>query len=158
MDQLRAITTDLEPFPPPLGFRGNFFAILPCTTYRCPYCRWVFKVTWGPSNASVGTGERVCWHCKQRFHGGSSEWPAMSNGDRLKFFLPMAVAGFFACFLVVFGMYLSRFFSAGQHFNPGDAIFFVTFFFPIGCWSAFRFLQIVRSYRRYNRRSSRTPA
>jgi hypothetical protein len=154
MERLTAIRTNFDPFPPRLGLRANSFAVLRCTIYRCPYCRWIFKITWGPSNTLLGPGDRICWHCKDPLSDESLEWPEMSNDDRMKFFLPISVAGLSGCFLVVLGMYLITLLSFHETVNPGDAIFFAAFLLPVACWCLFRSVQILRSVRRYNRRKS----
>ena len=79
----------------------------------------------------------------------------MSNSDRMKFFLPISVAGYLTAFLVVLGIYLLSFRLIRQQFNPGDVIFFAAFSFPLGCWLLLRTVQIIR---RYNSRGSATSA
>src|SRR5262245_34907373 len=148
MERLTAIRTDFDPFPPRLGLRSNFLAVLHCTIFRCPYCRWIFKITWGPSNTLPGP--------RDPFSDESLEWPEMSNGDRMKFFLPISVAGLSGCFVVVLGMYLITLLSFHKIVNPDDAIFFATFLLPVACWCLFRSVQILCSVRRYNRREGST--
>jgi hypothetical protein len=154
MDRLWALKKDHDPFPARVLLRANLFAIIRCTSYRCPYCRWPFKITWGPVNSLLGSGERACWHCRQSFWDGSQEWPEMSGEDRMRFFLPISVAGFIGAFLVVGGIYIYSRLANGKSADVGSVIFFTAFFLPIACWIVFRLTQIIRSVRRYNRRGS----
>ena|ERR1700686_3009302 len=156
MDRLWALKKEFEPFGwviPAIEAIG-ILPIFRCTFYRCPYCRSVFKITWGPSNSLLGPGERRCWHCKQTFWDGSQEWQEMNGDDRMRFVLPISVAGFLGGFLIVAGLYLILIFENKQRVDPGAMIFFIAFFLPIACWIAFRIVQIARSIRRYNNRGS----
>ena len=53
MDRLWAIKQNLDPFPDRILINYNLLAILRCTLYRCPYCRWPFKVAWAPRIVSL---------------------------------------------------------------------------------------------------------
>jgi len=156
MERLTAIRTDFDPFSPRLGLRANIFAVLRCRTCRCPRCHWIFKVAWGPSNALLGPGNRTCWHCEDHFSDESLEWPEMKRNESLKFLLPIFVAGFLGCFLVVLGMYLSALVSLPKPVNPGDVIFFAALLLPLAGWFLFRSGQILRSVRHHNRRKVST--
>ncbi len=78
----------------------------------------------------------------------------MSSNDRMRLVLPISVAGFLGAFLVIGGLYAYLLLNEQQNLEPGALIFFAAFAFPIVCWSAFRFVQILRSIRRYNTRGS----
>ena len=109
MDGLRAIGNDYALLGGK-GLRwstlrwGSQWSIFRCTVYPCPYCRWIFKITWGPFNSLPGTGERACWHCKQVFWDGSNGWPEMSSEDRYSFVLPITIGGYLAAVLVIAGL------------------------------------------------------
>jgi hypothetical protein len=145
MDRLWALRKDHGPW-----LRGTLFTIVRWTTFRCPYCTWPFKITWGPSNSFLGTGERACWHCKQIFWDGSHEWPEMAFNERFQFLFPITAAGYLAAFLVLAGieLYSSAFRKTGL--NPGALIFFVAFSLPLAIWLCFRGWQVIRSVHRYN--------
>jgi hypothetical protein len=154
MDRLWALKKDFDPFPPRIWLRANWFAIIRCTVYRCPYCQWIFKITWGPSNSFLGSGERTCWRCKEIFWDGSEEWPEMGRSGRMRFVLPISMAGFLGAFLLIAGLYSYFVITRNRHFEVGELIFFAVFFFPILCWSLFRMVQVLRSIRRYNTRGT----
>jgi hypothetical protein len=158
MDRLRALENDYGL----LGGRGlrgiNMWAVLRCTVYRCPYCRWIFKLTWGPFNSLLGTGERACWHCKQVFWDSSNEWPDMSSEDQQLFLLPITVAGYIAGFLVVVGLYSCVLIAAKKHASWHELIFLLEFALPIVLWFCFRGVQVIRSVHRYNNRVPQGPS
>src|SRR6266851_1967026 len=157
MDQLWAIKQNVDPFPATVSFVNyNPLAIFRCTVYRCPYCRWIFKVTWGPSNSLVGRGERACWHCKQVFSDYSNEWPEMSAGDRSLFLVPITVAGYLGALLIIGGIYAYDVFYFKRPASYGDLIFFIAFALPLVAWFTFRSVQVIRSIRRYNGRGETT--
>jgi hypothetical protein len=154
MDSLWAFKKEFDPFKwiiPGVGAIG-ILPIFRCTFYQCPYCRWPFKVTWGPSNSLLGSGERACWRCGQVFWDGSQEWPEMSSTERMQFLFPISVSGYLGAFLVIGGIYLLSVFSRRIRPGLGELIFFVVFFLPIGFWLFFRIVQVIRSARRYNKR------
>ncbi len=153
MDRLWAIKQDLDPFRIKFVlFWWDLLALLRCTIFRCPYCRWIFKVTWGPSNSLLGAGDRACWHCKEVFWDGSNEWPEMSGEDQRLFLVPITIAGLIGGFLLIPALMLWMSFFLGQpiHFRYG--LFFTILGLPLGLWFGFRILQIMRSIRRYNAR------
>jgi hypothetical protein len=78
----------------------------------------------------------------------------MNSNDRMRFVLPISVAGFLGAFLVVGGLYVGLILTKKQSPDAGALIFFAVFFFPIGCWILFRVAQIIRSIRRYTNRGS----
>jgi len=50
MERLWALKSDFDPLGRIfLGSSGAgfLFRITRCTVYRCPYCRWIFQITWG---------------------------------------------------------------------------------------------------------------
>jgi heme/copper-type cytochrome/quinol oxidase subunit 3 len=58
----------------------------------------------------------------------------MNAAERMRFLLPISVAGFLGAFFVIGGIYLFELFSQRKHAGPGEWIFFVAFFLPIGFW------------------------
>lgn len=134
---------------------GRIFSLLRCTAYRCPYCNYAFKVTWGPSNSLLGSGGRACWHCKQVFWDGSNEWPEMSSEDRHLFLVPITIAGIIAGFILILAlvMWTKFFLMTPVHFRY--RLFFLALGLPIGLWFGFRALQVNRSIRRYNERGGK---
>jgi hypothetical protein len=154
MDRLWALKKEFDPFGRVIPAIGAF-GILPifrCTFFRCPYCRWIFKTTWEPSNSLLGPGERRCWHCSEIFWDGSQEWPEMNGDDRMRLVLPVSIAGLLGGLLVLAGLSAYLMFTNKERLDPGAFIFFAALFLPIACWIAFRIVQIVRSIRRYNSR------
>jgi hypothetical protein len=147
MDRLWALRNDYGP-----ALHGSLLTVIRCTVYRCPYCRSIFKVTWGPSNVFLGNGERSCWKCKKIFWDNSNEWPGMTGKERYLFLVPITIAGYLGAFLILVGIdaFTSVYFK--KSVNHGDLIFFIAFIVPIAGWFAFRFVQVTRSIRRYNGR------
>jgi hypothetical protein len=161
MDRLWALKNDFDPLGRIfLGSSGAgfLFRITRCTVYRCPYCRWIFKITWGPSNSLLGQGERNCGHCKQVFWDGSNEWPEMSSEDRQLFLLPITIAGYIGAFLVIAGLYSYSVVAVRTLANWGDLIFFSALALPIGLWFCLRGVQVARSVHRYNSRVPSRPS
>jgi hypothetical protein len=159
MDRLWALKKDFDPFGrliPGIGAIG-VLPIARCTYYRCPYCRWIFKVTWGLSNSLLGSGERACWHCKQAFWDGSNEWPEMSSDDRRLFLVPITIAGLIGAFVLIPALivWMSFFLKQWLHFQY--RLFSLYLGIPLGIWFSFRALQINRSIRRYNDRGNTRP-
>jgi hypothetical protein len=152
MDRLRVIETDCGL----LGGRGlrggNLWSIFRCTVYRCPYCRWIFKITWGPFNSLLGTGERTCWHCKQVFWDGSNEWPEMSSQDRYSFLVPITIAGYLAFVLVTAGLLIFNLWYFKDSANRVDPTVAIALIIPLPVWFVFRSVQVIHSIRRYNNR------
>ena len=154
MDRLWALKKEFDPFGgviPGIGAIG-ILPIFRCTFYRCPYCRWPFKVAWGPSNSLLGAGERSCWHCKQFFWDGSNEWQEMSSEDRRLFLVPITVAGLIGALVLIptLILWMSFFLKQPIHFQYG--LFFTILGLPLGLWFGFRALRIIESVRRYNAR------
>ena len=155
MDRLWALKRDFDPFGRLFfGFSavGFLLRITRCSVYRCPYCRWIFKITWGPSNALLGRGERPCWHCKKVFWDGSNEWPEMSSEDRRLFLVPITIAGLIGAFVLIPALilWMSLFLKQPIHFQYG--LFSTILGLPLGLWFGFRALRINESVRRYNAR------
>ena len=155
MDRLSALKKEFDPFRwviPGITAAG-ILPIFRSTFYECPYCHWVFKVTWGPSNSLLGPGERTCWHCKQVYWDGSSEWPEMSSEDRQLFLVPITIAGLIGASVLIpaLMLWMSILLKVRISF---DATFFAIFGVPLGFWFGLRTLQILRSIRRYNQRGS----
>jgi hypothetical protein len=73
MDRLWVIKKDYDPFTAKVLLGNALFAVIRGTAYRCPYCRRIFKITWGLSNSMLGPGQRACWHCGEIFWDGSQE-------------------------------------------------------------------------------------
>jgi hypothetical protein len=155
MDRLWALKSEFDPFGRVFfGFSavGFLLRITRCSVYRCPYCRWIFKITWGPSNSLLGTGERACWHCKKTFWDGSQEWPEMSGDDQRLFLLPITVVGFLGAFVLILALTLwtSIFLKMSVHFRY--SLFFIIFGVPVLLWFGIRGWQVNRSIDRYNDR------
>jgi hypothetical protein len=150
MDRLWALRNDYGPW-----LHGSLFTTIRWTAFRCPYCRWPFKVTWGPSNSLLGSGERTCWRCKQTFWDSSREWPEMTGRERYSFLVPITVAGYLGAFLLLVGIDVYALLILKATFvNYGDLIFLIVLSFPLACWFLFRFAQVIRSIGRYNDRGS----
>jgi hypothetical protein len=161
MDRLWALKKDFDPFGLIfLGFSGAgfLFRVTRCTVYRCPYCRWIFKMTWGPSNSLLGQGERNYWHCKQVFWDGSNEWPEMSSEDRQFFLLPITIAGYIAGFLVTAGLYAYMLAATKKPASRGELLFLIELVLPVALWFCFRGMQVIRSVHRYNNRVPQGPS
>lgn len=152
MDRLWAIRKDFDSFggQPP----RTLVSIFRCTVGCCPYCNWIFTVTWGVLNPSVGPGERKCWHCKLVFLDGSQEWKEMSSDERLRFLLPVTVSGYIAVFLLIGGLELYTTLILKMPSALKYSAFLVTFALPVVPWFCFRALQVYRSVHRYNAREN----
>jgi hypothetical protein len=157
MDRLSAIKQDFDPFPTRFLINYNVLAIFRCSVYRCPYCKAIFKMIWGLNTTLVGEGERACWKCHNIFWDGSREWPEMSSDDRMLFFLPISVAGWFAGTLVISGILVYTLYRNGRD-SIGNFWLLVALLVPLVFWLAYRSVQIVRSVRRFNMRGSRKAA
>src|SRR5215467_4074386 len=155
MDRLWAIKQDIDPFKVRFVLAyWDLFALLRCTILRCPYCRWIFKATWGPNNSLLGSGERSCWHCRQVFWDGSNEWPEMSGEERRLLLVPITVAGLLGASLLIPGL---MFWTAFVVKQPGRflyGLFFTLVGIPLGLWFGLRTMQIIRSVHRYNARGN----
>jgi hypothetical protein len=154
MDRLRALEKDYDPGG---GRVATLISIFRCTVYRCPYCRWIFKVTWGPSNALLGGGERPCWHCKRVFWDGSNEWPEMSGDNQRHFLFPITIVGFIGAFVLIPVLTLWTSFFAKMPVRLEYGLSFLVFGIPLALWFGIRALQINRSIRRYNDRGKTRP-
>ena len=154
MDQLWALKKELDPFRwSRFGpGAGQFLAVLRCTFFRCPYCRWPFKVAWGLSVSLMGEGQRICWHCKRVFWDESLEWPEMTRKEQRLFLFPITVVGYLAAFLVILGLvvWVSAFSKEDPAFDY--MMFFCVFLPPLALWFGFRVWQIGQSIHRYNER------
>src|SRR5271157_626816 len=156
MDRLWVIKNEIEPFKgviPGIGGAAGILPIFRCALYKCPYCKWPFKVTWGKSNSLLGGGDRACWHCREVFWDGSNEWPEMSGSERELFLLPISVAGWLAGTLVMF--VLTLYLSHGKKADVIRGLLFNSpLLIPLVLWFGIRWWQIARSMRRYNQRGS----
>jgi hypothetical protein len=154
MDRLWVLKKEFDPFGwviPGIGAIG-ILPIFRCTFYRCPYCRWPFRIAWGSSNSLLGAGERSCWHCKQVFWDGSNEWPEMGSEDRRLFLLPITIAGYIAAVLVISGLYGYLLMLSKNSANRAELLFLIVLALPIALWFCFRWVQVIRSVHRYNSR------
>jgi hypothetical protein len=152
MDRVRCIEKDYR-----LLGGGGFGAtilgsIFRCTTYRCPDCRWIFKITWGPFNSLLAAGERTCRHCKPVFWDGSNEWPEMASHHRYSFPVPITIAEYLALVLVTAGLPIFNFWYFNPHANRVDPTVAIALVMLLPVWFAFRSVQVIRSIRRYNDR------
>jgi len=158
MDQLWTIKTDCDPFKwiiPGIGAVG-ILPIFRCTLYRCPYCRWIFKIAWGPKNSLLGSEQRKCWHCRRVFWDGSNEWPEMSREEQELFLFPITIISYLGAYLVIPGLLVLGSFWAERKFLLGGALFLLVMFSPpLSAWFGFRAWQIHRSVRRYDERGAR---
>ena len=152
MDRLWAVKRDYDPFGSRILLPSLLYDFR-CTTFTCPYCRWLFKITWGPFNSLLGCGERSCWHCRQLFWDGSNEWPEMSSEDRRLFLLPISIAGYLGALLVVSGL---SFYGVlrKQPVKSPDFDILAILASPLVVWLVFRTLQVSRSIHRYNVRGT----
>ena len=157
MDRHWALRKDYDPFSRVL-IPTILLRIFRCTVYRCPYCRWIFKATWGPSNALLGSGERACWKCKQIFYDGSHEWPEISAAERQWFLVPITVAGYLGALLLIAGLFVYDRFVFRNHASDWNRNLFIALVLPAVAWGAFRLTQVVRSVRRYNHRGEKRPS
>jgi hypothetical protein len=157
MDQLWALKKEFDPFRwSRFGpGAGQLLAVLRCTFFLCPYCRWLFKITWRPSVSLLGNGQRKCWHCKRVFWDGSSEWSEMNGKEQRLFLLPITVLGYLGAFLVILGIVLWESASSEESLPFNYILFFSVFLPPLLFWFAFRAWQISRSIRRYNERGAK---
>lgn len=159
MDRLWAIKQDVDPFRVRFViFYSDLLALLRCSILRCPYCRWIFKVTWGPNNSLSGCGERTCWHCRQVFWDGSNEWPEMSGEEQRMFLLPITIMGYIGGFLLVPALLIWAVFCVNPKAHVDLTSHFLLFGPPLVAWFVFRGWQIRRSIRRYNERGTRVPS
>jgi hypothetical protein len=160
MDRLWALKTDVDPFRKVFSgitVVGFLLRITRCTLYRCPYCLWIFKATWGPTNSLLGTGDRICWHCSKTFWDGSNEWPEMSGKDQRLSLLPISIMGFLGALVLIAGLILwtSLFLKIPAHIE--HRLLSLMFGVPLCLWFDFRGGQIIRSIHRYNHRGESPP-
>jgi|ERR1700722_2619077 len=158
MDRLWALKTDFDPFRAfGIGTIALLLRIIRCSVYRCPYCRWIVKATWGPTNSLLGTGDRICWHCGNPFWDGSNEWPEMSGEDQRLFLLPITIIGFIGAFVLIAALVLWTSFSSKSPTHFEYSLFSLIFGVPLSFWFGFRGWQIFRSIHRYNDRGKSRP-
>lgn len=157
MDRPGAIKQDFDPFPAGFLFNYNVLAIFRCSVYRCPYCRAVFKVIWGLKTALIGDGGRDCWKCHNEFRDGSQEWPEMSSDERMLFFLPISVAGWFAGTLIISAIILYTLYRNGRD-SIGNLWLLAVLLIPLVLWLIYRSVQIGRSVRRFHLREGQRVA
>ena len=118
------------------------------TSYACPHCRSVFRRDFWPQNVRLGNGAATCKNCAKSFDDGSREWPQLTWGKKLRYFLPpgiQAVAGG-GLFCVVF-----TFFIAPRDVVDWQVIVILPLVFlsPVLIWSLIRGYFVVRSIRRF---------
>ncbi len=152
MDKLWAIKRDFDPFPASFLINYNLLAIFRCTVFRCPYCYWIFKLTWGPSSSLLGSGDRACWHCDRTFWDGSDEWPEMTSKSRGLFLFPISICGYLGGFLVSSAICIYAVSRSEQLVTRQALPIFATLLLPLAIWFIFRWRQISNSIRRYNDR------
>src|SRR5437762_9095665 len=146
MDRLWAIKKEFEPFRwviPGITALG-ILPIFRCTFYLCPYCRWSFKITWGPLNSLLGSGERTCWHCHQVFWDGSNEWPEMSSEEQRLFIFPITVCGLLGACIIVPALLVWTEFVVRHSVDFRNLLFFTPFVLPLALWFGFRSVQVTR--------------
>jgi len=155
MDHLWPLKKEFNPFGRlfyGISAIGFLLRITQCTMHSCPYRRGPFKITWAPSNSLLGSGDRVCWRCKQVFWDRSNGWPEMSSEERSRFLVPITVGGYLAAVLVIAGLLFVNFWYVKLPANRIDSTVVIILFLPIVPWFAFRSVQVIRSIRRYNNR------
>lgn len=147
MTSFQAIRKDWDPFP------WSRFGFVRWTVYKCPLCRKIFKIAWGPESVLLGPGQRVCNGCGAVFEDGSREWPNLTRGEKQQYLFPVSVIGVFGGLLVVCIVTLLFPFvlpDAGGSVNwkvaAAFAIFAVVLF---GFWFLSRCLEISRSRGRH---------
>jgi hypothetical protein len=84
------------------------------------------------------------------FGDRSKEWANMNGGERYQFLIPITIASYVGTFLLLLGLDGMTFVHSKRSINYGDLIFFILFSIPGLVWFAFRFVQVIRSGRRYN--------
>jgi hypothetical protein len=157
MDRLWAQRTDYHLFGVGVPRGGGLGAILRCTVYGCPYCRWIFKTTWGILSPLLGPGDRECRHCKLKSLNPSKEWPEMGGDERQRFLLPVLVSGYRAAFILIGALWVYSVFALKMQIALKISAFFLAFLFPVVSWCSFRVVQVLCSVHRYNARE-KTPA
>ena len=142
MGRSPAITEDIRPFPTLIPGPAIFLGILCCTVHRCPYCKHVFRVSWGPSASFLGCGEKICTKCQRTLMS------LMSFGERSEFLLPIGLAGYLAAFLLLLGILLYAWlqFSSDSVYPVVLEVLAVSFVL----WFVLRSVQVLRSIHRYN--------
>ena len=156
MDQPLAIK-EQESVAPSFVASGIIFTGILCpTVYRCPNCRFVYKVVLGPGDVFLGEGHRTCSRCQQAFRDRSKEWSEISSIDRILFLVPMVVGGWmiFAFIACVLFSYLGWTLDT----TPVVTLIAISFLMPLIAWFVFRGYQIFRSVRRFSVREKTNAA
>ena len=135
------------------GFFGGLqrlFIFIRWTSYACPHCKGIFRRDFWPANVRLGSGEHVCRKCGKVFDNGAREWPELTLGTKLRFFLPpplVAISGGF----VVAGV-LSFFITPrDEHSLLVVAVVSAFGLVPVLVWSPVRLIWVLRSKQRYLR-------
>ena len=121
------------------------------TSSACPWCRHVFRRDFWPNNVRLGSGERICRHCREPFDDGAREWPELTISKKLRFFFPpllLGVCGGFELAPIVLFFTLPR----DEHIGP----LVIVSSLIIGAvlvlvWSPLRLIWVLRSTKRYNK-------
>ena len=150
-------TKEEEGLAPALDVGGSAFTgILWPTTYRCPHCRHVYKLVFGPGDAFLGEGKRSCSRCRKVFRDRSKESAEVRSLDRCFFVFPGFVCawillGIVACVLLAW---------LGWSLGTTTMLLRVAIAFaaPLIAWLIFRNAQIVRSLHRSGLRRRIKPA
>src|SRR5579864_1725765 len=145
-----AIRQDHNPFFLAWLYPGfaKFLVLLRWASYKCPNCSGVFRRDYWPENVRIGCGRRNCAHCGSQFDDGSREWPELTRGKKLRYFLPpgmQAIAGG-GVFCATFTLLI----LPKDVINLGAGILlFTVFLSPVLVWSLLRLQCVFGSIRRY---------
>jgi hypothetical protein len=146
----RAIREDRNPFAL-LGLTPGFQRLLifvRWTSYKCPYCGYVFRRDFWPSKVTLGSWERMCKQCGMPFDDGSREWPELPSASKLRLFLPPLAVGIWGGFVVAAVMSL---YIGPKDEHSWGLVFFVSAFgaLPAIVWSPVPLARAVWSTRRH---------
>ena len=146
-----------RPFPSAIRKDNNSFAsigllgpmrplaLLRWTSYSCPHCGYVLWRDFWPNKVRLGKGERICPRCSNVLDDGSREWPELSFGSKLHFFLPSLFVGIWG------GLSLAGFGSlfTGPRDEHSWPVALVLVLFPLVLWCPARLIWVFRSKSRY---------
>ena len=150
-------TKEEEGLAPALNVSGSALTgILWPTMYRCPHCRHVYKLVFGPGDVFLGEGKRNCSMCHKAFRDRSKEWVEIRSLDRFFFVFPG-----FVCAWILMGTIACILFAwLGWSLGTTTMLIPVAIAFaaPLIAWLIFRNAQIVRSLHRSSLRGRTKPA
>ena len=142
-------TKDEEGLAPVLEVSGSALTgILSPVMYRCPHCRHVYRLVFGPGDVFLGEGRRTCASCHKAFRDRSKEWAEVSSLDRFFFLFPG-----FACIWVLLGIIAGSLLAWLTWSRETTGVLIplaIVFAVPPVAWLGFRSWQIQRSMHRWN--------